>query len=350
MAPVLLLLLHVSALAATLGLPSGEPPSAWTTPARLAGFSLAPPAQAADVLCVADPQGWMIRVEGLDGSVRTERVAAPSDSRAREDLAWLASSLLSEVEARAGGARPALPASLGVPPPTAPAPPKPRSAAVSHLPPPPRPSALAPASSPPAPPTPTPLEIPRPPTLAAAALPEPQPLPAHAPPSRERPDLHPWVELSPGYSRRAGLTAAATLSIRSGIGLQSFRTGLAATLPTAREVIGTDGALRTFDLCARAAWSPDWTLAPQLGVELGISEGEWSVAGERLLLHAEQLGCLVQGESCGDHRRNRTAGDPALRNAAARILSDRPSTWPVLLGCDRPRWTAPVTGTRPRGR
>lgn len=275
MAPVLLLI-HAAALAATLGLPSGEPSSAWNTPARLAGFSIALPSQAADVICVAGPEGWMIRVEGLDGSIRTERVSAPSDGRSREDLAWLASSLLSEVEARAGGARPTLPALVVTEPPIPP--PKPRPAMAPRTPPPPRPPVRPP---PPSPSQPEPLEIPRPPMLATAPLPEPEPLPA-PPPAHLRPDLYPWVEFSPGYARRAGLTSAATLSLRGGVAARGWMAGVGLQLPNTREVLGTEGSLRCLNLSGRAAWSADHRLAPQLGVELGISRGEWSESGEGL--------------------------------------------------------------------
>ncbi|MES2643420.1 MAG: hypothetical protein V4850_28310 [Myxococcota bacterium] len=101
-------LLFATAFAASLSLPPASDPSAWSSAARLAGFTLAPSGSPADVICLATNGDWQLRVEGLDGQVRSVSVEIPATSAEREDIAWLAASLLASVVADGGGVRPAL--------------------------------------------------------------------------------------------------------------------------------------------------------------------------------------------------------------------------------------------------
>lgn len=97
-----------------LELPADESPGDWATPARIAGFAIAAPGQHASVLLSPGPPG-QLRLTVIDGAGTPHDVLVqrPVDAGGREDVLWLADSLMHDVGLR-GRAR-------AKPPPAAPA-------------------------------------------------------------------------------------------------------------------------------------------------------------------------------------------------------------------------------------
>ena len=82
------------ALAVPLDLPSGEPAGVWVDTAELAGFELGP--AEGESWARLEPKGevWLLTVQDPTGAVRSVEVAAPTGPADREDVVFLASSLL----------------------------------------------------------------------------------------------------------------------------------------------------------------------------------------------------------------------------------------------------------------
>ena len=97
---LLLIVLVAPALAAekpVLVLPADEPPAAWSAAATLAGFTVGQATEGARVELIHGPSGWsLIARNGAADEIHVA-IAAPSTPQAREDAAWLASSLLTEL-------------------------------------------------------------------------------------------------------------------------------------------------------------------------------------------------------------------------------------------------------------
>lgn len=143
-------------------LPPDEPGAAWTGAMALAGFVVGKPGAGpgAEVLRVG--AAWELRVRDDRGSLHVVTVPRPETTAAREDLVWLAWSLLHPAAARTDP----LAALLAAPRPVGPSPPSP-TAPPPPAPPPPAPGTVPPgvAATRPLLPAPT---VPRPPAVRVA--------------------------------------------------------------------------------------------------------------------------------------------------------------------------------------
>lgn len=190
-----------SAAAATpvqLVLPPTESEEEWRVPLALAGLE---PGGDVVVWFVPVARGWEIRVVDAGGAQRLAEVAVPYDAGTREDVAFLAASLVSDL-----GTRPREVASAPLPASPARAAPQRRAPPPKAVPPPP-PAPLAVA--PDAPPAPAPVvEAAAPPPVA------PAPPPETAPPALVRvPEpaalllaIGPAVRFTPGSDPTAAIT------------------------------------------------------------------------------------------------------------------------------------------------
>lgn len=91
---VVLSALAIAAEKPVLVLPTGEPTAAWSAAATLAGFTVGQATEGARVELIHGPSGWSLIARNGAGDENHVAIAAPSTPQAREDAAWLASSLL----------------------------------------------------------------------------------------------------------------------------------------------------------------------------------------------------------------------------------------------------------------
>ncbi len=168
LAPILLALLARPAQAApamTMTLPVGTALGAWAEAAALGGFRLGADAAGPHVAITADAAGWHLHAVDAAGVTRDAVVAAPGSSQDREDLVWLARSLLTPVGQGGWGAvsAPADPVATATPLPPVPSAPGARVAVARA------PSVSAPSES-----TPVAALVPAPPrSIAVATTPAP---------------------------------------------------------------------------------------------------------------------------------------------------------------------------------
>lgn len=172
----MLVLAGLALAAVPVRLPAGEQVEGWVRPLALAGLAVGSPGSGAWVELLDEGSRWRIRAHARDGVVREATLPEPRDDAGREDVAWLALSLLEPVVSTA----PRLPTPSLPPPPAAPPPSPVRPTRVAASPEPvPDPIPAAPAP-PPAPLVPEPEE-PLPEPAVAAPVPPPTPtLPAPA--------------------------------------------------------------------------------------------------------------------------------------------------------------------------
>ena len=78
-------------------LPPGETPSEWTAALTLAGFKAGDVGVGVGVELVAAGETWRVVVHDPRGGTRTVGVAPPATMQARQDIAWMAQSLLDPV-------------------------------------------------------------------------------------------------------------------------------------------------------------------------------------------------------------------------------------------------------------
>jgi hypothetical protein len=116
LAPLLPLLASRAEAVTPFRLPPGEEPAEWATALDLAGFDIGSGRPGVEVR--ADGDRWVLLVWDASGGVRSAEVTRPASARAREDLVWLAASLLREADVPAGRT-PAMPA-VPLPPPRIP--------------------------------------------------------------------------------------------------------------------------------------------------------------------------------------------------------------------------------------
>lgn len=81
-------------LAVPLDLPAGEQPALWADTAELAGFELAPAEGESWARLEPRDEVWLLTVQDPTGAVRSVEVPAPTGPADREDMVFLASSLL----------------------------------------------------------------------------------------------------------------------------------------------------------------------------------------------------------------------------------------------------------------
>lgn len=183
----------LAAAGVPLVLPPSEDPADWATIARIAGFELSTTLAGPGAQLTRGSNGWVLVVRDSRGVRHETPVEAPSDATDREDLVWLATSLLDPLGDAGASApvtpKPAAPAAsptvVSTPTPAASkpssAPSKPSSTAsrtppasstASRTPPPSSTASTAPTppTTPPAstPPTPPPAPPPSPPLTASA--------------------------------------------------------------------------------------------------------------------------------------------------------------------------------------
>jgi hypothetical protein len=75
-------------------LPSSEDPADWEAALEMAGLTAGPPASGPWVRLRLADAGWLLQVRDRDGALHEVQVDAPTSSEQREDLLWLAVSLL----------------------------------------------------------------------------------------------------------------------------------------------------------------------------------------------------------------------------------------------------------------
>lgn len=274
-----LVLLGTAARAATpVQLPPGEPVEPWRAPLALAGLTPGSGRPGVEILVSGDR--WVIIAWDASGVARAAELSRPNSASAREDLAWLAASLLR------GGAAPKvaqpLPMPAPVPLPTTPAPPPPAPAAA-----PPKPKALAEepttAEAPPPPPPPSPAPAP--------AVPEPSPALSPA----LTPALSPALSPPPALDEpHVSIGAAALGGLRPG---QAATGGLSVVLD-ARQApfwadlrlygvfssglipVEGDDALGLWGLSGSAGWAPrSGPIEPAFGAGISLNRVRFQQPG-----------------------------------------------------------------------
>ncbi len=289
-------------------LPPEQPAAAWAELLRAADMAPGPAAGFPAVHIEAGTRTWTLLVRDSSGAEHRVTVSPPTDEATREDLVWLAASLLRPVVPPDGLAsaqpepEPPQPEPPQPEPPTpSPEPPAPSTEprVPSPEPPAPSPEPTAPSPEPPAP-SPEPTETTKTtettePTETTETteprVPSPEPpLPvpestATAPESAPRP--HPTLFLAARIGAAGRPSIAPTLASGASIGLRSHRDWrLAATAQ-----IGPSGVTLVHDQrIAVSSWelglaldSPRLlALGPRLGVQGGASQRGFEAEGERL--------------------------------------------------------------------
>ncbi|MFZ5478930.1 MAG: hypothetical protein ACOZNI_19310 [Myxococcota bacterium] len=302
--PWLLATLALAAEGAALVLPPGEDPAAWKAPATLAGFRVGDATASDRVEIVVSERGWTLRAWNAAGHSRVIGVAPARSADGREDVAWLAASLLHSLpegpapaRSRPSSPEPAAPVRA-----TAPAPP-PRVAkelrpaerdAEAGEPVSPTPAVeAAPTAGPtvvvagePGSPTPAVQAAPTAgPTIVVADEPEATVVVAGEPPTPEPSAvaLTTWVLLGPAVSWRDGTALAVAGELGAGVRSGSFWVGATGSPSTPRALAAApEGTLSAVDVRAIAAWSPDLGVAPWLATHVGASWHRFGRADERL--------------------------------------------------------------------
>ncbi len=271
---------------AVLTLPPGERASDWSEAATLGGFRLSTDTSGTRVLVTVNAGGWRLHVVDASGVTHEATVVPPRSPEEREDLIWLARSLLTPVSAVGWGMtspaptpamrvtvtpaapRPA-PPSVRTPPVVAA--PKPRPASPAGTPPPapvPIPAAAPTAPSPTAPAVTVPVvDSTAPPAVAdATALPvsiAPPPLPD--PPTDPNPEA--TVALVPTSETRVPLSGSANVSVGVA-GMVGYRADIGIAVGLRVAASGHIGWLR---LGAAVDWQPS-TALDALNQERAVSE------------------------------------------------------------------------------
>ncbi len=250
----LLALVHA---AVPLELPEGEEPSGWQAPAELAGFELGPSGEGPWARVEADGDSWSLLVEDRSGALRRVEVEVARTSAQREELAFLASSLLTplpvvELE----------PATKPIPRPA------------------PRPE-----------PEPEPVAVVAPPVVAPEPLPVPLSLRVAAGAGAERGlGVEPVLAIGPRVQRG---------SLEAGLDVEISPYGRLADVQVSRHGLG--GAL-WLGLRSPGAWSPSAAAGLGLRGQLYLSDqsvggGLLPTAGLQLGLERGPLGLALRGEA-----------------------------------------------------
>lgn len=264
-----------------VALPGTEDPADWEAPLAMAGLQVGEPGTGAWVGLEASAGSWLLRVRDRDGVLHEVRIEPPSSAQEREDVVWLAASLLHPATpaadeplprpVREGGE------SSGVRPPPAPAePPRDAEPALeawqepAQPEPPPRelsPSSdlSAPPAEPPAviepeprprepDPTPPPPREPVPAAVEPAFVPDAEPSAARTSPrasAGQRSALAPWtadrprwfVAVGAGIDGVIGATPTASLGVDLGIDVRGFlRIGASGAIVSPSVLLFPDGA------------------------------------------------------------------------------------------------------------
>ncbi len=234
-----------------ISLPPSEDPDVWEEPLMLAGLDVGEPGAGAGALLTPGTDQWTLMVRDRAGVLHEVRVAAPTSAAQREEIAFLAASLLEPV------VQPVL-APVVAPPPL---PPRPRPKPVPK-----------PKPVPPPPPVPVPV-APAPPVA-----PEPEPTP------RVRLAAGPVIRFSPVHAPALGLSLATEIEVGSHLHAGPVaRLGTSSTLRGQRE----PRVVSAGDLGLRAGWSHgapiDPTSSPALRALLPTVDAELALSRRRYL-------------------------------------------------------------------
>lgn len=256
---VLLALLHAALAAVPFQLPAGEVVADWAAPMALAGFAPGPAGAAPSVILEPDGGAWRLVVVDVDGGHHTTRVVPPRSSREREDLVWVAQSLINPMV----------------------------------------PAFRTPRASPPPPrrPRPSPVEVPEvipdapiPPVAEVIVEPEPVPVPvpvpAPVPPTVEPvpeppPRLHLRAAASGGVRVREGVDPTPIVTLAAGVAGTGWdaRIELVEVLPAGLDTGGlAEGEVAGERGLIEVRVGPDWSVAPGAALGFGLAHHRFQQA------------------------------------------------------------------------
>ncbi len=269
MTTLLLLLVATARGAVPVQLPPGESPAAWSEALALAGLIVGGPSAGANVAIRDAGSTWLLSVRDAHGQTHEVSVSPARSAAAREDIGWLAASLLESVSVPSGSPPAAPPAA----PPTAP-PVKPPPAVVRTPKPPP---VAAPAVA----------EVPEPPPPALEPAPEPVAPPATAtlepvtPPEARPPPLRLSVGVASSLSLRPGASPTPAFSLDIGVLPQIpvyVGVGVAGAPAAALTRIVGDQTLSTVDVEVLVGFHPDPPVPVRLDLVAGVAWREFREA------------------------------------------------------------------------
>lgn len=293
LALLLLLLTTFSSLAGVpVQLPPGESAADWAEPLSLAGLQPGAPGTGPYVQIRDEGGKWTIRVRDEAGQLHDVPVERPDSAAEREEIAFVASSLVKPMA-------PAKPAPA--PPPT----PAPAPAVV-------KPKPVAPQPKPEPPPQPQPEPV--------------APVVVEAPPVIAEPVEEPdrsgvWASLALGVGGRDGSAAQPNAGVRIGPRLSpSLRVGggLSWAPPAALPDTGKQRRVTSVEALAGVWWGE--VGQPQLGATVGaarraFSDEGWGVAAFVTPTAAVEIGWIVP---LGEH----AAIEPLVRVSADGVVTD----------------------------
>lgn len=296
----------LQALAASFAirLPPGEVPADWAESLAMAGLVASTASTGPRVEVVAEGSNWRVRAYDGRGATRELVVAAPRSPGAREDVAFLAASLVRPLASAAAAAATAPAAAAAAPPgvalaaearPTSPLPPPTAATTTAPRPPAaPPPAAPSPETATPAPAAATATPSPAPPTESAAPVP-PAPDAAVATPTVViEPVVDPAVVAPPaGWWVGLGATGAAAVRTDSAVApavggrFEAGRGRWAGTLraswaaPATMQALEAQPRVAETTLAAGAEWLPGpASVGAHAGaVLLAVSSAEGSALG-----------------------------------------------------------------------
>jgi len=273
----LLLLLALGFAATPVTLPPGEPAADWAEALALAGLTQGG-AGTVGVVVLDEGATWRIRVRDASGQTREAVVPRPTTAGAREDVAWLMSSLVDSVSVRRTEPPPApaapaprpVPAPAPVPVPAAPV------AAVSTPAPPVEPATPVPAPVPVPEPTPAPIVEPTPVVTAPAT-----------PPARA-PDVSLSLGVSSAVALKPGVAPGAALGFDLGVvPIPALYLGLGVHggLPATLTQLPGERRLSDVSLLGEIGWHPSaGVVSPTLDLAGGVAWRQFADNGQLVAL------------------------------------------------------------------
>lgn len=259
----LLLLLGLALAATPVTLPPGESAADWAEAFALAGLT-AGSGGAVGVVITEVGGAWSIRVRDASGHTRETTVARPTTAGAREDVAWLVSSLVDAATVRGTAPIAAPPPAAPAPRVSTPAPTPPPAPVVTVAPPPPAPAVVTPPPLPePVPPAPV-----EPPPAVVAAEPTPAP------------EVSLSLGVSSAVALKPGVAPGAALGFELGVvpvGALHLGVGVHGGLPATFTRLPGERRLSDVTLVGVAGWHPSGRVSPTVDVAGGVA---WRQFGE----------------------------------------------------------------------
>jgi hypothetical protein len=326
---------QLAVAAVPIALPAGEDAGDWGDAFMMTGLEAGQPGAGEGAWLVPVPDGWLLKVRDRSGAIRSATVGTPSGAADREEIAWLAISLLQPV------AQPVLPVedprlASADPPAVVAVAPKPVAA---------RPVRPAPKPEEPAPPAPAPDPEPVAPVPAPVVAPAPEPMVI-------RLAVGPALQLHPDIE--ASLGGQAHMSLRLPGGVWSGISGEVWTgAPLSGALPGEVGGG-----AARVAGGMSWdgplaqkVGAPRVGLSLGLAPRVWREAEEsvtRALIPTAGLVVDATWTAWGDLGVTATAmlqADLRAIRVRAEDANERLSPVGLVLSLS-PSWTGSVGSDR----